>query len=387
MALDICRALARRPGFEVRLATLCEVNEYPALAADVEPLVVPTRFLPRLVRPPVRETDALRDLIRGFRPHVVHTHLFEAELATRSIGWTGSAYFTHVHGPMPPLERPSLADLATRRGLTNAYERRLILQAYRRLGNHFLAVSAHMREYVQRMLPAEAGPVTAFPNAIDLERFRPPEARQPPLGELRMVTVGSLIPLKNHSFLLDALQALRARGAPASLSVLGAGAERQRLAERAQQLGVSEDLHLCGLVEDVGRALREAHVYVHAAVQEAFGLVIVEAMATGLPTVCLDGLGNRDLVRNGENGFVLGTADPERFADRVMDVVSDPATYAGMSATAAAFARAFDIEPYLDRLLALYEAEIAGRPPLDVGSPEIPIETHLERLRRAIKGR
>jgi glycosyltransferase involved in cell wall biosynthesis len=150
------------------------------------------------------------------------------------------------------------------------------------------------------------------------------------------------------------LQRLLDSGREASLTILGEGPEHQSLIAKANSSGLGERVHLPGCVEDVERWLAAAHVYVHAAVYEPFGIAILEALATGLPVVTLDGGGNRDIVKDGVNGWLLPVPDAAAFAGRVLEVVSAPLVYSRMSAAATASAESFGIDGYADALIALY---------------------------------
>jgi glycosyltransferase involved in cell wall biosynthesis len=357
LVLDVCREMAKRDDCQVRLLTLGATNHYGALVSGVSWRVVPARFRPRAGHG--SETSMLRGELEAFRPHVVHTHLFEAELVVRSLGYAGPVYFSHIHGPMTQLERPGWRVLFSCRRATDAIERAYALRAYRRLGNHFIAVSGDVAAYT-RSLVGERWPVTLLSNAIDLQAFARVERPSPP-RELRLVTTGRLAKVKNQAFLFDVLERLHAAGQPATLDVLGDGEERPALTAYAARRGVAQWALLHGRVEDVPSFLRSAHIYVHAATYEPFGLALVEAMATGLPVVALDGGGNRDIVRDGENGFLLPRPSVADFADRILALVRDPALYARLSRAAGAFAQSFGIVPYVDSLLRLYRSEQAAR--------------------------
>src|SRR4029078_8943600 len=127
------------------------------------------------------------------------------------------------------------------------------------------------------------------------------------------------------------------------------------LEQKMVELNIENEVHLSGNIDDVPRHVNDAHIYVHSATYEPFGLAIVEAMSTGLPVVCLDGKGNRILIRNGENGFIVSHSDSEEFSNKILHTVRDESTYRQFCEQARKSALPFDIRTYTDRLIALYQ--------------------------------
>jgi glycosyltransferase involved in cell wall biosynthesis len=138
------------------------------------------------------------------------------------------------------------------------------------------------------------------------------------------------------------------------LDILGDGPNRQKIQEKIDSLNLNEHITLHGNVGRVEDFLHRAHIYVHSAIYEPFGLVLLEAMAAGLPCVMLDGKGNRDIAEDGKNGFLVNEVDPSRFADRIVKLASDQSLYERLSNYASSFASKFDIKGYVTRLLSLY---------------------------------
>jgi glycosyltransferase EpsD len=77
-------------------------------------------------------------------------------------------------------------------------------------------------------------------------------------------------------------------------------------------------------------------------------------MAAGLPCVVLDGKGNRDLIEQGQNGYMIDEQDPSEFAARIQTLTTSPEAYEAMSAYAREYARGFDIGRAADRFVAFY---------------------------------
>jgi len=153
---------------------------------------------------------------------------------------------------------------------------------------------------------------------------------------------------------VDITRVLVNRGHKVEVTMLGIGAEYEKVKAKVAANNLENVISMPGTKPNVADYYAAANVCVHVCTLEGFGLVFLEAMASGLPVVSLDGKGNRSLIKDGENGFMLDNQNPEAFADAIEKVVSDKKVYAAMSANAAAFAKKYDIEEYVNKLINLY---------------------------------
>ena len=145
-------------------------------------------------------------------------------------------------------------------------------------------------------------------------------------------------------------------GVPVTLDVLGDGPNRESLMQKSRQLNLSEHIYFHGNVDFPEQFLCKANIYIHTASYEPLGLVLIEAMAAGLPVVCTDGKGNVDLMKEGENGFVIWERDVEQFAGKVKELIENQELREKISQSAHAESKRYDIKLYVDKLLALYRA-------------------------------
>ena len=133
--------------------------------------------------------------------------------------------------------------------------------------------------------------------------------------------VGRLISQKGVSTLLQAFQHM-----PYTLMVVGDGPERQHLEELAATLGLQPRVRFAGMVpyEQLAPFYASAGVVVVPSLYEPYGRVIVEAMAFGRTVVATDTDGARDLIKDGETGFIVPIRDVEALADKISYVLSHP---------------------------------------------------------------
>ena len=197
------------------------------------------------------------------------------------------------------------------------------------------------------------------------------------LGDL--VTVGGLDRRKNQVFLLDVLARANRRGFRYTLDVIGRGPDERSLRRRARDLGLDGQVRFLGFRPDVGARLPGYRAYVHAATAEVLPLVIIEAMAAGLPVITTSVGGIPELVDPGREGRFWSPDDPGEAADVLISFLADePGRAAAGRAAREHFAESFDVDKAAPKLLRFLTVEVpeaapaggAGAgPPGDTGRP------------------
>lgn len=362
LCLDIVRQLKTRPDVEVRLVTFRDVNLYAGEYPDIRPEVLDVHVTPSITGRWDVKLDDWERFIEGFRPHVIHSHLYEAEMVVHHRLLEGLRYVMHCHQSTRQLQRFHWGDLLSKQRMAELYERHFLTGRFVACGNVFLAISEATRDHFMASLPEGLHQnILLFPNAIDFSKFSAGTPVAPTEGQtLRLVNVGRFHPKKNQQFLLSVVKLLIDRKVPVHLTLLGDGPLLQSCERRAVELGIAGHVDFAGNVTNVEEHLWQGHVYVHSALQEPFGLVLLEAMAAGLPVVTLDGGGNRDLIEEGKNGYLLIESDTEAFADRIVAICSDASRYREMADHACEFSKQYDIVPYCERLMDIYRQTLTS---------------------------
>jgi len=351
---------AATSGAEASLLTL-----FAALPPDVQPLLAcPPGRLTTLAAAqgvrtvPIDGTDAsfrldLRDtppqlltLARsGFQvaraahrqgSEVVHANTTRAGLiAIAARAWGAPAPIVHVRDWLP---QSRAADL--------------VLKIVARGASTVLANSQHIADQFDRIgLPDRA---VVIHNPIDLARFDPAlhdrAAARAALGIAADVplagVVGQLTPWKGQEDAIRALAACRVAVPDAELIVAGS-AKFATAAARfdnagyaaglpalARELGIEDAVHFLGESDDVPGVLAALDVLLVPSWEEAFGRVVVEGMAMGLPVLATATGGPPELVRAGVNGELLAPQDPERWGAVLAELLSDPERRTHLSAAA-----------------------------------------------------
>ncbi|MFN5318074.1 MAG: glycosyltransferase family 4 protein [Bacteroidia bacterium] len=347
-----------------KVAIVCFQKHYPSWAnfPNKEKLLSTIEFVEldcsikfRFLRQPVFNNQAWIDFMDGFKPDIVHSNLYLSELLVHSHVKNGVKYISHGHDNMPQLRRLDLKTLFNKTLLTNWWERRWLMRQYQKSYTHFIAISEDVETYLKENFPALRGRITRVPNAIDRKRFWVQRDYTTPKPIFKMLSVGSLVPKKNHEYLIGVAKMLKSKGFAFEINVLGEGPLKDELIRKTEEAGCADILFFRGSVPDVPSWMAESDLYVHPANYEPFGLVLIEAMTSGMPVVSLDGRGNRGLVENGVNGFFLPVdTSQEAFVNRVEEFMLDREKLIKMGDAAQVFSEAFDIQAYSKRLLQVY---------------------------------
>lgn len=354
IVLDICNELSKRDGVEVLLITFSDDNGYPFLTDNLNWKVVSSSISLSMLHKNVLKVDDLQRTIEDFAPDVIHSHLFEAEIVSRSCSYPEAKWFSHCHDNMRQFKNFSFKTLFDKSLFTNHFEKRYIVDRYRKNGGtHFIAVSKDTLSYFEKSVDF---PVTFMPNAINYDMFFQNRDYASLGSKVVLVNTGTLNDNKNQILLLKIAKELYSRNYDFEMNLLGDGPNRKMLEDSVAEMGLWKNVFVRGAVNNVQDYLHNSDIYLHSSLSEALPLSNIEAMAAGLPIIILDGKGNRDLVEQGRNGYMIYEQDVNQFADRITEMWNDKSKYRDMSIYAQRFAKKYDIKNYVDNLLNMYES-------------------------------
>ncbi len=283
---------------------------HPSIAKQLRMLGVGWNKIAVLER---RKVAAVQRLRRDY--DVLHINLFSRRDAIPLIAYaawpacvllvTRIAVRDPAAPPRPPVYR--LLDRLTLRRVTSV-----------------AAVSNYVRDQVIDRFHIHARKVRTIYNGIDAERFHPPSRTPPRAGAVRVLAAGNLHPWKGMDHLFRAVASLD-RGA-VHLSIAGDGQEESTLRSLARTLGLEKDVEFLGLRSDLDELLRETDIFVHPVVaQEAFGLAVAEAMASGCAVIASRIGGLPELIEDGTSGLLVPPGDENAIAAALGRLVASPA--------------------------------------------------------------
>ncbi len=250
-------------------------------------------------------------LARSWPIHIVHAHTGLPD------GVSAARLAERLGVPLVVTEHES--------GLVRRLESERAQAAYRSLfgpGRRVVAVSAVLARQLSDLLDLPAASVEVIPNAVDVASFQVtgPDARDPD----ELLWVGSRQASKGMDELLGALRIARGERPDLRLRMIGSArgeGEDDRLRALARELGVEDAISFEPPADRVGvaAAMARAAVFVHPSPRETFGVVAVEALASGLPVAAAPSGGVDEILgTSGAFGEVAGSASAAGLADAIL---------------------------------------------------------------------
>lgn len=228
--------------------------------------------------------------LKAFRPAVLQTFLFHANILGRLAGWWAGVPV--ILSGLRVAEKEKRWHLWLDRW-TNG------------LVKCNVCVSEGVRQFAHQVGGLRADKLCVIPNGVDAERFASaiPADLRPfgiPTNAWTLVTVGRLTPQKGQDDLIQAVAPLMSDHADLHLLVIGEGPERARLTQLASDLGIRDRVHLPGWQADVPGILKSSQIFVLPSRWEGMPNALLEAMASGLPCIATNVEGVGELWDSGE---------------------------------------------------------------------------------------
>ena len=301
-----------------------------------------------------RTAFQIRRFLRQHNIELLHSHNYKADvlafLATR---------FSQTHW---------VATNHTWHGLDKKLRLYEKLDAFLlRFARHVTAVSPEIRsELLARGVSADK--TSVIDNGINIEQFAlghntynlKQELGIRP-GEPVVAMIGRLSPEKCHASLLNAAPHVLQHHPNTRFLIIGDGPLNRQLQAQAKKMDLEESFVFAGIRDDMPAIYAICDLLVNASTIEGLPMTILEAMAASLPVITLDGKGNRDLIEEGKNGYMIYEQDTEKFADRIIKLWEDKQKMQEISAYANKFAKQYDIVNYVDKLVQIYQNAINSK--------------------------
>lgn len=162
-----------------------------------------------------------------------------------------------------------------------------------------------------------------------------------------LISVGRLSPEKGFPDLIDVFAIISKKHPEYILNIIGDGDDRAKVEAKIHEYNLEEKVVLHGFQKKdyVNKTEKGCAVYMMASLEESFGIVLIEAQSFGIPCVAFSSAqGAAEIIKNGENGFLIDNRSKEDFADKVCELLETPELYGKMSANARKNAETYTAE-------------------------------------------
>lgn len=198
--------------------------------------------------------------------------------------------------------------------------RRFLRRMFSNRCTALLACSLNLSSIALESWKVKKERIAYVPNGIDLEKYRPrTTAAERPRVVLGIVA--SLLPVKNHLLLLDGFR--RLPDDVAELRIIGDGPERDRIARYVADFGLGSTVSLLGHQRDPSELVRQFDVFCLASRSEQMPMVVLEAMASGLPVVGTDVGDVKHMVCESNRRFVVPTNNADAYATALLELIGN----------------------------------------------------------------
>ncbi len=296
---------------------------------------------------------------RRFRADVVHTHLIHADLYGQLAAWLGHVPgVSSIHGVAGPYCREPWRSAAALGG---------------HLAHATIAISDYAATVVEERRLAPRNRVTVVHYGIDLDHWHVPDGDEVSHQRVRLgvgpadvavVVASRLVEHKGHDFVLDGFERAAAVCPDIRLVIAGEGPLRPALEAKAAKLNSGDRISFAGFVTDVRGLLAAADVVVFPtmpAIGEGFGLVVLEAMATGRPVVATTVASLTEIAVHGETAILVAPGDVSAMADALVRLAGDAALRERLGAQGRRRGvELFGADQMVERTIGVYE-EVLGR--------------------------
>ena len=295
---------------------------------DVKPIIIP-----ELIRNPNPVSDRkayrkIKAIIEEFKPDIVHTHASKAGVLGRKAA-ISCGVKTIVHTYHGHVFHSYFGKFKTH--LIKSLERNLAKKS-----SGIVAISnLQKEELVKKHRICAADKVKVVPLGFDLSSFlQDNSAKRDQVrndykieaGDVAIAIVGRLAPIKNHSFFLKVIEQLLEKGVlNIKVFIVGDGSERELIEKMSNSLNkkFGKKITLTSWVFDIATFNKGMDIICLTSDNEGTPVSLIEAQASGLPVISTDVGGVRDIVLDGESGFITKLGDIETYVEKLRLLVEN----------------------------------------------------------------
>ena len=268
----------------------------------------------------------LMSVFKKEKPDVVHTHAsMSARISARIMGVRGIVYTRHsVFEPSPKISKG--IGKVVNGFINNFFTDRIIAVAEAAKKN--LTDCGVSNKKISVVLNG----IKPVEPMNDTEKAGVREKYGIRNGETVISLLARIEEVKGHEILIEAAKCVLDRGYSIKVLIAGTGSCEERLKQKVTDMGLSDKIIFTGFVNDVRGIVNITDISANASFgTEATSIALLEGMCLGKPAVVSDFGGNPGVIKNGVNGFLFPSKDPDAMADCIIKILETPGLYEKLS--------------------------------------------------------
>lgn len=311
----------------------------------------------------------------GLSYDLIYSHYWLSGWVARKLNEVWGTPFVHMFHTLGHMKNR----IAAGRVLQIADERTQVETQITQWAERIIAATPAEQAQLLWLYRAKRRKIVIVPPGVNVERFHAIAQAQAkaalgiPQNHDLFLFVGRVEPLKAVDTILEALNLLRQKDAHLlenmHLAIIGGDLDNPGDGELSRLIALSEALDLNKVVNFLGAKEQKLLLNYYAAATavimpsdyESFGMVALEAMASGTPVIAAEVGGLAYLVRDGETGFLIPAREPTALAERIALLLSNPDKRQKMGQCAAQWARSYTWTRIVDQLLPIFEEVVRER--------------------------
>jgi glycosyltransferase involved in cell wall biosynthesis len=285
----------------------------------------------------------LLKVMKNIQPQIIHTHLFQPRIYTTfaHLLYNRAVLLTHKHSIVNPRKHHIFM---------------LIEMVAILFNKRIIAISDSVKKSLSKYELIPKSKILVLTNSIDYRKFNEISKNKTYLIDKSIVigTVGRIERVKGINYLLLAMKIILQQYPNARLEIIGDGSQLNELKSLAEKIGISNSVIFFGKLANPIPNYGRMDIFVLPSILEGFGLVLLEAMAAGIPVVATNVHGIKEVVVDGKSGILVPPKNPEAIANAVTRIIEDPQLRKDLVDEGFNRARLFDIQEHLLKLDNLY---------------------------------
>lgn len=278
---------------------------------------------------------------------LIHAHLF------------GMILYSSIAGRI--LRIPVLGTIHDKYYFMEREHRRLAYKMIQMLGCRLVSVSRDIKDNLSQKWGMKADKIEVLYNGIDLGAFGvglDKNAKRREVGlngkDIIVISVGRLVQMKGHPILIRAGKNVVRQNRRVKFLIVGDGPEKQKLERMALDEGISENIIFAGHRDDVPELLLMSDIFVQTSYTEGLSCTIIEALGAGCPVVVTDVGGNKEIINNGKEGYLVPTTNQTLLEERILALAENHKLRTEQAENAKRTARKFSSKLMINNYERLY---------------------------------